>query len=129
MRATARRNLLLALCGILLLIRISGVHEHLCFDGREPPVSIHLLDSGIEHGTDHGHASHDDQNVDDSSKTLVKSTYADVALDILALVLVLVIVIPVARRLWFDGSDDRPRSLAPHFLRPPLRGPPLDIPC
>jgi len=119
----------MALCGVLLFIRIVGVHQHLCLDGREPPVSVHLLDTGFEHQADHTAASHDDQNVDDAGKTLVKSAYVDFAVDFMALVLVLVTLVPVVRRLRFERSDNRPAFSAPHFLRPPLRGPPLAFPC
>jgi hypothetical protein len=113
-----------ALCLSLLLMRLSGAHLHLCFDGSEPPVSYHLVDSGIHHGDEHGTGeAHSDQDMPVAKDAAVKKSSAgDAALLFCALVLLLFLFAP--------GRQPRPAAL-PVFhgrhlsrLRPPLRGPP-----
>ena len=129
MRSRASRSLLLALCCVLLLLRIVGVHQHLCLDGCEPHVAVHVLDGGVEHAAGHGQSSHDDQGIDDTGRTLIKSPHSDSAMDFMALILVLVTFLPVARRLRFERPGHRPATPAPHSVRPPPRGPPLALRC
>src|SRR5690606_35561812 len=50
------------LCSVMLILCAGEAHLHQCFDGREAPVALHLIDVGLEHppGTE---AEHHDRNV------------------------------------------------------------------
>ena len=121
---TARHLCIILLCSVLLIMRVGGTHWHLCFDGQEPPVSIHMVDGAVEHSVSSVEGQHHDQNVDIGWASLVKHGSADFDLPLLLLtVFLLWAVIPrlaVTRarkapaRLWSDLS----------LLLPPLRGPP-----
>jgi hypothetical protein len=59
-----RPFLLWTLCITLLVVRISGAHWHLCFDGSEPPATVHAGDTVADHhtfdrDTDDHHSNHD----------------------------------------------------------------------
>jgi hypothetical protein len=109
----------------LLVTRIAGTHLHLCFDGLEPPVSMHLLDVDSHDGDD---TEHNDRNVELPGATLAKASVslAD-ALLLLAAVLCLALLPDTLRH-------SRPLSRLTLFLestkllRPPLRGPPALLP-
>jgi hypothetical protein len=102
-------------------------HVHLCFDGQEPPASVHT------HGT-HGerthHAfdetdGHDDRDVDLESQALAKSLKPDLPLALLAIVALLPptadgTAMAIAAAGEIAGAD-------PPFLRPPLRAPPAPV--
>ena len=132
------RFALALLCATLVALRIAGSHLHLCFDGSEPPVSLHVSDAA-------GHASHDHESghlaphgMDSASEThhddldvlvvgdaIVKKGSALSDATLFALVAVL-LVFAVAR-----DRGGRIVSVHPTFLpssrprlRPPLRGPP-----
>lgn len=113
--------LLLALS--FLGANLMGVHLHLCFDGSEPPASLHV--AATDHHADH-HASeaHDDLDRPAFGDALAKNGSS--ALDLPALLLVVVLLPLLAtRRLRvpaFRLHDLVPKPLL--FLRPPLRGPP-----
>jgi hypothetical protein len=115
---------MLLLCSVLLVMRIGGAHWHLCFDGREPPVSIHIADSSFEHSSIGIDSQHHDQNVDIGLASLTKHGSADFDLPPLLLAAFLFWAaiprraVPRARKApvptWSDLS----------LLLPPLRGPP-----
>jgi hypothetical protein len=123
---TSRLSIILLLSVTLLVTRIAGTHLHLCFDGMEPPVSMHLLDVDSHDGSD---AAHNDRNVELPGATLAKaaSTLAD-ALFLFSAVLLCLLLLPDSVR------HVRPRSRLAVFLeslkllRPPLRGPPSPLP-
>jgi hypothetical protein len=62
--------LIALLCGVLLLTRLGGTHLHLCFDGSEPPISLHVADAGDHHPGES--APHADQDVALGADLLVK---------------------------------------------------------
>jgi hypothetical protein len=134
---TSTRWILATLCLSLLVMRISGAHLHLCFDGSEPPLSYHVADSGIHHvgGPDHGNAhehsrehsheqSHDDRDLDVGQDLLLKKLAGkDVTLALIAFALLLFLLSrspAVTRTAYHPPPPGRPRA----YLRPPLRGPP-----
>ena len=122
------------LCVAVITLRVGGAHLHLCFDGSEPPVSLHMSDAGSHHADDHPanepHAAvadfaHDDQDVGVGGDLVSKKTSSDVDLFILGLVFALLLFFVERRRAAAPASRD-PVSLPFRFhLRPPLRGPPL----
>jgi hypothetical protein len=117
------KALLVLLCIFVVMMRVSGAHMHLCFDGSEPPATLHMdNDQGLHHTNDRSH-SDADVSLDD---TLVKKF--DLGFDsqvLLATLFLLIAIVPLVTlsRIRFD--------LLPHlhsqraFIRPPLRGPPL----
>jgi hypothetical protein len=130
---TSTRWILATLCLSLLILRISGAHLHLCFDGSEPPLSYHVADSGIHHvdgpghGTAHEHSheqSHDDRDLDVGQDLLLKKlANKDVTLALIAFALLLFLLSrspAVAHTPYHAPPPGRPRA----YLRPPLRGPP-----
>jgi hypothetical protein len=134
---TIQPTIVLALlCAILVALRIAGAHLHLCYDGSEPPVSLHVSDAGGEH-SEHAHDGapgetasahgfeHDDRDVFVAGDALVKkgSGLADLALlAIVCLFLGFVALRSGSGRI--PGLDLPLIRPARAFLRPPLRGPP-----
>lgn len=120
-----RRLYVLLLCSLLLVMRIGGTHWHLCFDGREPPVSIHVADSSFEHSTAGIDGQHHDQNVGIGLASLVKLGSAELDVPPLVIAFVLLwaamptLLVPRARK-----APARP-GRSPFLLLPPMRGPPL----
>jgi hypothetical protein len=118
--------LIAALCLALVVLRVGGIHLHLCLDGSEPPISYHVVDSGIHHLDEHDAGeSHSDRDMALADDVLLKKTAKaqDSLLFLFALTLLLFLV---AR-----SPEPRPAATAPRRLRhsfswvhPPLRGPP-----
>lgn len=106
-----------------LFVSSAGTHLHVCFDGQEPPISVHVLDG--DHADLHGDdAAHDDLDIDPLSKSPPKPLYPD--LPVLALLIVVcgllwrsAVAVPVPLRCLSS-----PRSPL-RYWRPPLRAPPL----
>lgn len=113
------------LCAVIVVLRVGGAHLHLCFDGSEPPVSLHTTDSGVHHGDAAASVPHSDQDISLGAEALVKKSSA--ALDLAALTFafaLLLFLLPRSRHLLPDFLAPPRRSPARHRLRPPLRGPP-----
>ena len=128
---SANRWILAALCLALLVLRVGGVHLHLCFDGSEPPLSYHLADSGIHHAQQEGHAAgheepHTDRDVTAAADLLTKSTVKDGALVLTAFTLLL-FLISRPRASARTAYHSPPKTTARSHWRPPLRGPPALI--
>lgn len=114
--------LLTLLCVALLLARVGGAHLHLCFDGSEPPASLHFneVNHQAEHHTD---SAHDDLDVSAVGDTITKSGLLNLDLPALLFVVLLLSLTTAQGRLAF--APRRQAGVAvPPFLRPPLRGPP-----
>jgi hypothetical protein len=103
-------------------------HVHYCFDGQEPPATVHLVDA-----TDHDHdheppgvrldgAEHDDLDVDVPNQALTKS----VKYDSPAIASAFFSAVPPAtpRGTALARYDASPPAPDPHHRRPPTRGPP-----
>lgn len=121
--STLRRIALVVLLAVLG-VRLADAHVHVCFDGLEPPVSVHSLDGSVHNDAHHHQAEHhQDQDVKPFDAALLKvSADADAA--------------PLVAASWFalllpTQVGQRPESIAapvlrpPSQLKPPLRGPPL----
>ena len=119
--------MLLMACLALLLGQLSGAHLHLCFDGQEPPATLHLIE---DEGAHNPHAAmgraHFDADLGLFSSALEKKSSS--ALDLLPFLIATVIVLGVARvRSFFAPRIERAAiRVAPALfeLHPPLRGPP-----
>jgi hypothetical protein len=106
---------------VWLIASWSGAHGHLCFDGQEPPVTVHMemLGDHPEHGSDEQHV---DADVELSQPLLAKLTKIDLPLLIAAALLL---------AMWFEKIPLVTSRYSPSYssrrtgLRPPLRAPPV----
>ncbi len=120
------RWIIALLCLALLLLRVSGVHLHLCLDGSEPPVSYHLVDSGVHHPDGHGVGeTHSDRDMPVAGDVVAKKSSAasDTLLLLCVLGLLLFLLSPARQPRLAELRAALPRQSF-HWLRPPLRGPP-----
>lgn len=120
-----RLGIVLLLGVSLLLAGVGGVHLHLCLDGSEPPVSLHVMDSDILHAEPLADPQHRDVDLNVAGEAIVKlkKIAADLPFLFVATLFLLGVLafsrlVPACYRLPIVAS-------AQHFLRPPLRGPPL----
>jgi hypothetical protein len=122
---TPSKLLLALLCMLLVVMRVSGAHMHLCLDGSEPPTTLHMDHGADEHHQgDHDGQLHSDVDVSLSSDTLVKSLSSHDDAPVL-LTLIFVFGAAFLARLcgiYFDSLPPLHSQFA--FIRPPLRGPP-----
>lgn len=116
--------LIALLCAVLLVMRLGGAHLHLCLDGSEPPISLHVADSGEHHPAETSTAPHADQDVAIGADVLAKKSGGGFDLAALAFAIAFLLF------LAFRAPGIRPQALALPLrsartrLRPPLRGPP-----
>jgi hypothetical protein len=121
-----RKSLLWLLAILMVVMRVGDVHLHLCFDGGEPPATVHALDAGTEHVNDGTLGSHDDIDVDEPS---AQYKVADAGLDLLvAPLLVLVFrLAPAGAQMDLPPADPLLLHTDPALLLPPSRGPPATL--
>lgn len=111
---------------VLVAMRMSGIHVHLCSDGQEAPVAVHLLDGSLHHETEtsEGAEEHQDQDVDVFGAALFKKSDAGGDLLPLAFIFVLLLLLPHAR-YFFPILRASALPVGPTaYFTPPLRGPP-----
>jgi hypothetical protein len=127
MRCSSRpiRLVLWVLALSFLTVRASDTHLHLCFDGQEPPTTVHFADASVHDDDHHEGESHTDKDLDPFVGMFSKSEQTDSDVALAITVGTLVLLLPV------DGdaqpADHEPLLVVanPSFhLRPPLRGPP-----
>jgi len=116
-------GLVLLLCTALLAVRTVGDHLHLCFDGSEPPVSLHSIDGEFEHPPPSVAGGHHDVDLELFHANLAKSFPDPIALLGLICVALLFALAPARERWQFPRSEPVPASYF-RYIRPPLRGPP-----
>jgi hypothetical protein len=126
-RLTTRTRIVLTLlCAALLASRIAGTHLHLCLDGGEAPVALHVADGGEHHAEESG-TPHADRDVmlggDYLSK---KGGLADPGLLALCLALLLFLLPRLRTPLPGYFAPARPRAARTNGLPPP-RGPPRRV--
>lgn len=115
----------LFLCTILLGVRCSGAHVHLCFDGKDPAISVQFED-GLESGPlAEATSTHHDTDIAISGNLGGKLPKID--LPVLALLFSAVFI---ALNLLGTPPLARARSRRVHnrpafYFQPPLRGPPV----
>jgi len=110
----------------MVVLRVGGLHVHMCLDGSEPPVSFHVEDSGLHHLDEVAAAeTHEDRDLAIASDLVVKKPFGDLDLSLLAAfgALLLFLLARPRELLAFAPLPVRVRS-ARTRLRPPLRGPP-----
>ena len=119
--------LLWAVVVAVLAMRLSDTHLHLCFDGQEPPTSVHFADSSVHHDDNHHEGScQADKDINPFVGTLVKSD--DDGQSVLTLAVRTLLTLDLIPRTHGIPPFDRHSLLPSHpplHLRPPLRGPPV----
>jgi hypothetical protein len=104
-----------------LLASWSGAHGHLCFDGQEPPLSLHM-DMLSEHTEHHADEKHTDADVSPGQLALAKLLKLDLFFMVAAaLLLAMVLASPSV----FISRYFRRYSRRLIGLRPQLRAPPF----
>jgi len=113
-------------CVAMVVLRVGGLHVHMCFDGSEPPMSFHVEDSGVHHLDEAGAGeAHEDREMALAPDVAVKKPFGDFDLSVLAAfsALLLFFISRPRELLPFSPLTVRIRSSRAR-LRPPLRGPP-----
>lgn len=119
-----RAFLLTLLCVALLCARVGGPHLHLAFDGGEAPAHVHTEVQTGHHAEHHGDA-HENLDISLIGDALAKSGKLLLDLPVLLLAAFWLSVLFAASRLIVAAGPPRLLTSSIHFLRPPLRGPPL----
>jgi hypothetical protein len=114
----------LLLSGVLLLLQVSGAHLHLCFDGQEPPVSLHVLDSGPEHFPGTAFSQHQDEELDSGLASLIKKSLLDFDSPPVPSTAVVLHGASTSQSLLKILWNDSPVPYSITRLLPPSRGPP-----
>lgn len=98
-----------------------GAHGHFCFDGQEPPVSVHmhLLDSHPEH---HADEQHQDADIELGQSVVAKLGKIDLGLVLCAALALIFLPLPGVVLGTTYQQVYPPLSL---FWRPWLRAPPV----
>lgn len=120
--------LLVPLCALLLVMRVGGAHLHLCFDGSEPPVAVHLLYAGLHHAEPCVDGEPQDKDVAVGENVLVKLPklgLEDVPAPLLT-VIVLWCLLKTREALQARSASALAFSDF-HSIRPPPRGPPISL--
>jgi hypothetical protein len=124
--ANRPRFLIAFVCVAMVVLRVGGLHIHMCLDGSEPPMSFHVEDSGVHHLDEVATAdAHEDRDLAIASDLVIKKPFGDLDLSLLAAfgALLLFLLARPRELLAFAPLPVRVRS-ARTRLRPPLRGPP-----
>jgi len=124
MRALAKtcRPMLWVIAFVLILVRTGDAHVHLCFDGQEPPSTLHAADDrGIHHDEQSAHVDADVNAVD--TATFKKDAPSDQASPISVASFVL-LLLPPDGGIPPPATTENPAPPRPYLFLPHLRGPP-----
>jgi len=126
LRLARSRLLIVTLCVAVAVLRVAGFHLHLCLDGSEPPVSMHLEDAGVHHLDESGAVeTHTDRDLAIASDVVVKKPVDTLDLSVLGVLCALLLFLLAHPREFHAFSLlPAPVRSARTRLRPPLRGPP-----
>lgn len=103
-----------------LLASWSGAHGHFCFDGQEPPLSMHMDMLG-EHPEHTNAEQHADADIDVLQFAFAKLVKIDLPFLITALLLLAVLFVKPSVAIPYYSRYYSRRIIG---LRPPLRAPP-----
>lgn len=121
-----RKHLLLCVFAwMLVVLRITDAHAHLCFDGNEPPATIHVADLGSHPCESDPVADHSgDRDIQPAADILLKKAAFDVFWLPSAAIPQAAIVVQPYDEVILPAYQPAPAGPAVYFL-PPLRGPPV----
>ncbi len=123
-RFSPRPFLLTLLCIALLCARVGGPHLHLSLDGGAVPALVHTEVQTGHHAEHHGDA-HENLDISLVGEALAKPGKLLLDLPVLLLAAFWLSVLFAASRPILAAGPSRLLISSTHFLRPPLRGPPL----
>ena len=111
----------------LLPIRMANAHLHLCLDGKERPVAVHLQDVPTHYGIANTSSGHNDLDVDVSqmSVSAKKATNTDELSPAILSAYVIALVFPEPPHRTPRIELATPVVAFDFDLRPPTRGPPV----
>jgi hypothetical protein len=125
-RASIAVRVWMAIIAIAVIaMPVNGAHLHLCFDGGEPPATVHSVEDGAHHEESGADVVHHDVDVSIASSALAKKF--DQSLDLPGLIATTLVVLRVPVSGAVVPLPDRSAVLVPDpelRLLPPLRGPP-----
>ncbi|MDP7153146.1 MAG: hypothetical protein QF897_01765 [Gammaproteobacteria bacterium] len=106
---------------VLLVLRIGGAVSHYCFDGLEPPVTVHFdnLSGHVEHDAETGHNDIEKQVLSDNLLT----KFFDFELLVAIAALFFLVLLPVSNGQGYLQIIAQISNESKN-LRPPLRAPP-----
>lgn len=105
-----------------LLSNWAGAHGHFCFDGKEPPISVHMHLDGHEAHDHHPDEAHQDADIELTQSVLAKLSKIDLGLILFAALALALLILPTA--LFIGAYRAFYPRIALHW-RPLLRAPPL----
>jgi hypothetical protein len=125
LRSRFARFLLWTVVLAVLTVRASDTHLHFCYDGQEPPTTVHFADASVHDDEHHEGEDHADKDFDPFVGLLLKHGSSDADLALPTYVVAAVLLLPPVTDIVPVASDSLPEHTSPPFyLRPPLRGPP-----
>lgn len=105
-----------------LLSNWMGAHGHYCFDGQEPPISMHMHLDGHEVHDHHPDETHQDADIELGKSVLAKPGKVDLGLILLT---ALALVLLIRPRPGLTRTYRRFYPPPPLYWRPLLRAPPF----
>ena len=119
-----KRRILLVLCSLLLSAQVTGAHLHLCLDGQEPPVQLHVAGATETHDESKFSLPHSDREIALTRNASTPGKFFPLDLPP-------AIDCTTAHELQLPADSPTPACAdhpsfrtAPHELLPPSRGPP-----
>ena len=107
-----------------LLSNWAGAHGHFCFDGQEPPISVHMHLDGHEPHSHHPDEVHQDADIELTQSVLAKLSKIDLGLILLAALALALLILPTP--LFTSAYRAFYPSISLHW-RPLLRAPPVSV--
>ena len=108
-----------------VIVPVGDTHLHFCFDGQEPPVSLHLVHGDLHHAPSQLSGTLDDVDLSVPGEMVAKKFERSLDSDALFAVAVVLLMPSIGERLrilrFENGTGLSSLILR---LRPPLRGPP-----
>lgn len=105
-----------------LLASWGGAYGHLCFDGKEPPISVHLQLLHMDEAEHHPDEVHQDLDVELLNSAVAKNGKIDIGPIIFAVLSLLLCFLP---QRVFAGTYVSLLLSSPLHERPQLRAPPF----
>lgn len=110
----------------MLAARMTGAHVHVCVDGQEPPVTLHVEDLAGQHSAQHSGQPHNDIDVSVVTEASLKKADDAGGPDVLPLVaaVVLLLIAPPFTRTFLPKERRVRLPPFPAFFLPPAHAPP-----
>ena len=107
-----------------LLSSWAGAHGHFCFDGQEPPISVHMHLDGHEVHDHHPDEVHQDADIELGKSALAKLGKIDLGLVLLAALALVLLILPAPA---FTSAYRAFYPRVSRHWRPLLRAPPVSV--